>query len=138
MKIKTKHLAGPLDKHIGSRMRVRRCLLGISQQELSQHLSVSFQQIQKYEKGQNRISASRLFDISKVLDVDITYFYLNDDNQLYEKDNVTYLNDSTLQLPEDVFTKKETHRLLQGFYRIHDKECRKSILSFIEKMTERS
>lgn len=138
MSTKTKHLAGPLDKHIGIKMRLRRCLLGISQQKLSQQIDVSFQQIQKYEKGQNRISASRLFDISKALDIDITYFYLDDDNQLYEKDNVTYLSHNTSELPEDVFTNKETHKLLQSFYGISDKECRKSILSLIEKMTDKS
>ena len=65
----------PMDIHVGSRVRLRRMLLGMSQEKLGDNLGLTFQQVQKYEKGINRIGASRLFDLSKTLGVPISYFY---------------------------------------------------------------
>lgn len=65
----------PVDLHVGRRMRLRRNLLGISQETLAGQLGLTFQQVQKYERGLNRISSSRLFDISKVLNVRVSYFF---------------------------------------------------------------
>ena len=65
----------PIDVHVGSRVRLRRMLLGISQEKLGERLGLTFQQVQKYEKGVNRIGASRLFDLSTVLAVPISFFY---------------------------------------------------------------
>ena len=65
----------PVDVHVGGRVRLRRMLLGMSQEKLGEHLGLTFQQVQKYEKGANRIGASRLFDIARVLDVPIGYFF---------------------------------------------------------------
>jgi transcriptional regulator with XRE-family HTH domain len=67
--------ANPLDVHVGSRVRLRRMLLGMSQEKLGEHLGLTFQQVQKYEKGVNRIGASRLFDLAKVLGVPVQFFY---------------------------------------------------------------
>ncbi len=67
--------ANPIDVHVGSRVRLRRMLLGMSQEKLGEHLGLTFQQIQKYEKGINRIGASRLFDLAKVLGVPVQFFY---------------------------------------------------------------
>ena len=65
----------PVDVHVGVRVRLRRTLLGMTQTDLSDVLSLSYQQVQKYESGMNRISASRLFDLSRVLDVPVEYFF---------------------------------------------------------------
>jgi transcriptional regulator with XRE-family HTH domain len=65
----------PIDIHVGSRVRLRRMLMGISQEKLGERLGLTFQQVQKYEKGVNRIGASRLFDLSHVLEVPIQFFY---------------------------------------------------------------
>lgn len=65
----------PMDIHVGSRVRLRRMLLGMSQEKLGDQLGLTFQQVQKYEKGINRIGASRLYDLSKTLGVPIAYFY---------------------------------------------------------------
>ena len=65
----------PIDAHVGSRVRLRRMLLGMSQEKLGEHLGLTFQQVQKYEKGVNRIGASRLFDLSHVLGVPVQFFY---------------------------------------------------------------
>ena len=67
--------ANPMDVHVGSRVRLRRMLLGMSQEKLGEHLGLTFQQVQKYEKGVNRIGASRLFDLARVLGVPIQFFY---------------------------------------------------------------
>ncbi len=67
--------ANPVDVHVGGRVRLRRMLLGMSQEKLGEHLGLTFQQIQKYEKGINRIGASRLFDLSQVLSVPVQFFY---------------------------------------------------------------
>ncbi len=66
---------GPIDVHVGARLRVRRKLLGMSQTTLGEAIGLTFQQVQKYENGANRISASRLFDLLRVLDVPVEYFF---------------------------------------------------------------
>src|SRR6202161_4131792 len=65
----------PIDVHVGSRVRLRRTLLGMSQERLGEALGLTFQQVQKYERGVNRVGASRLFDLSRVLDVPISFFF---------------------------------------------------------------
>ena len=67
--------ANPIDAHVGSRVRVRRQVMGLSQEKLGDALGVTFQQVQKYERGTNRVGASRLYDLSKVLAVPVSYFY---------------------------------------------------------------
>ena len=67
--------ANPVDIHVGNRVRLRRTLLGLSQESLGEALGLTFQQVQKYERGANRIGASRLFDLARVLGVPVTYFY---------------------------------------------------------------
>ena len=65
----------PIDVHVGTRVRLRRTLLGMSQEKLGESLGLTFQQVQKYERGANRIGASRLFDLSRVLDVPVSFFF---------------------------------------------------------------
>ena len=65
----------PMDVHVGARIRLRRTLMGMSQEKLGDALNITFQQVQKYERGVNRVGASRLFDVSKALDVPISFFY---------------------------------------------------------------
>src|ERR1700744_4827409 len=65
----------PIDVHVGTRIRLRRTLLGMSQERLGEALGLTFQQVQKYERGVNRVGASRLFDLSRVLDVPISFFF---------------------------------------------------------------
>ncbi len=68
-------MAHPVDKHVGKRLRQRRWLVGMTQQQLAEHVGIKFQQIQKYETGVNRVSASRLWDIARTLDVSINFFF---------------------------------------------------------------
>ncbi|MCC5988070.1 MAG: helix-turn-helix transcriptional regulator [Pararhodobacter sp.] len=68
-------MAHPVDVHVGKRIRQRRWMIGITQQQLADAVGIKFQQIQKYETGMNRVSASRLWDIARTLDVGIEFFY---------------------------------------------------------------
>lgn len=72
--------ASPIDLHVGTRIRMRRLLMNMSQEKLGDSLGVTFQQVQKYERGTNRVGASRLWDISRVLDVPVSFFYDGLDN----------------------------------------------------------
>src|SRR5260370_12443177 len=71
----TKKAPNPIDKHVGSRVRMRRMMLGMSQEKLGDALALTFQQVQKYEKGTNRIGASRLQQISQILQVPVAFFF---------------------------------------------------------------
>jgi len=73
----------PIDVHVGSRVRLRRTLLGMSQEKLGEALGLTFQQVQKYERGVNRIGASRLYHLSQILDVPVSFFF--DDMPTFEK-----------------------------------------------------
>lgn len=137
MNRRKKQYAGPLDQHIGTRMRVRRCLLGLSQQELAARIGLTFQQVQKYEKGQNRISASRLYDISQALNVELKYFYLDDENNWYENGNVAHLSSLGEGIPDDIFSRKETHKLMEYFYKINDASIRRSVLTVMENLSDK-
>src|SRR5579863_7644312 len=74
--VSTKHPL-PTDQHVGSRVRMRRLMLGITQERLANHLGITFQQVQKYEKGTNRISASRLQQLCDILSVPVSFFFEN-------------------------------------------------------------
>src|SRR5215208_5533266 len=76
----------PIDVHVGSRVRLRRTLLGMSQEKLGEAIGLTFQQVQKYERGANRIGASRLFDLSRVLDVPVSFFF---DDMPADQDAIT-------------------------------------------------
>ena len=75
MTISPESRPSPVDVHVGARIRLRRTLLGMSQERLGDALGLTFQQVQKYERGVNRVGASRLFDLSRILDVPISFFY---------------------------------------------------------------
>jgi transcriptional regulator with XRE-family HTH domain len=74
----SKGFPNPIDVHVGSRIRLRRTLLGISQERLAEAIGLTFQQVQKYERGMNRVSSSRLVDLANALDVTIQYFFARD------------------------------------------------------------
>ena len=104
----------PIDVHVGSRIRFRRSLLGMSQKRLGEALGLTFQQVQKYESGVNRVSASRLFDLSRVLEVPIGFFF--DD------------------VPDVVLSRRETLELVGAYYRILDPAVRQRVLDLIKSL----
>ncbi|NCB09833.1 MAG: XRE family transcriptional regulator, partial [Bacteroidia bacterium] len=90
----------PIDVYVGNRVRVRRTLLGISQEKLGKDLGLTFQQVQKYEKGLNRIGASRLWDLSRVLKTPVSFFYEGIDDDI-ESLSPRHINHSDSDVMED-------------------------------------
>ena len=113
----------PVDIHVGMRLRQRRTLLGMSQERLAQAFGVSFQQVQKYERGANRISASRLHLLTKTLDVPITYFFEGLPNSASEAALSAIDEDGS-----DQMTSRETLELVRAYYRIEDAAVRKRLV----------
>jgi len=130
----------PIDVHVGTRIRLRRTLLGMSQERLGESLGLTFQQVQKYERGVNRVGASRLFDLSRVLDVPISFFFDDMSDALAANFGGTSSRRATgLPNPNDPFgddtlSRRETLELVRAYYRITDQSIRKRVFDLIKSM----
>ncbi len=126
----------PIDVHVGARLRARRTLLGLSQTALGDALGITFQQQQKYETGGNRISASRLYDVSKLLGVDIGYFFDEMDRATKSESPARLIQSkrSPLKPPksEDPLHKRETLEFVRAYYRIKDPKIRGYVRKLIQ------
>ncbi len=121
-----------IDIYVGKKLRMRRTLLGMSQTDLGQALGLTFQQIQKYEQGSNRIGSSRLYDLAKVLDVPVTYFF----EELEEAMVANGITSEGPDLRKDPAAKRETLELVRSFSRIDDQSVRNSILTMIDTLSD--
>lgn len=119
-------LSRRVDDHVGSRIRLRRTLLGLTQEQLSASLNISYQQIQKYETGANRVSAGRLFQIAQRLAVDVTYFFEGLDPELMPKG-----------LPHGGRNRIAID-LVRNFLEIADEDERTALAHLVKTMTTRS
>ena len=107
----------PIDTHVGTRLRHRRTLVGMSQQQLGKYLGVTFQQIQKYERAANRISASRLFRLARILDIPVGWFYEEmPTDLLIGQDNARLKPDHDTE--EDILDRRETLELVRAYYKL--------------------
>ena len=130
----------PIDVHVGTRIRLRRTLLGMSQERLGEALGLTFQQVQKYERGVNRVGASRLFDLSRVLDVPISFFFDDMPDSLVS----VYGGQSSRRVAgfaemqdgfgDDTLNRRETLELVRAYYRITDPAVRKRVFELIKSM----
>ncbi len=125
-----------MDIHVGQRIKVRRSLLGLSQEKLAEAVGITFQQIQKYERGTNRVSAGRLFDLSKVLEVPVSFFFDQFGNAKTIANGMAD-NDQDGFEHDDIMTRKETTDLLRVYYSVEDENARKDIMKFIKSMADR-
>ena len=138
----------PIDVHVGSRIRLRRTLLGMSQERLGEALGLTFQQVQKYERGVNRVGASRLFDLSRVLDVPISFFFDDMPEPLSQSGGSGGIGGGPLTgrrtmgfadqqdaLADDTLSRRETLELVRAYYRIPDAAVRKSVFDLIKRLT---
>ena len=124
-----------IDIHVGAKVHLRRNLFGLSQTDLGKAVGVTFQQVQKYEKGTNRISASRLFNLSRVLDVPISFFFedLSPAAAGAGKRRARGLSEApATALDFDVLSKRETIKLIRAYYRVTDPQLRKRVLDLLE------
>jgi transcriptional regulator with XRE-family HTH domain len=125
--------ANPVDAQVGSRVRLRRMLIGMSQERLGELLGLTFQQVQKYEKGVNRIGAGRLFDVARILGVPIDYFYENVSSNLSGRGFSE--NDTSPPVMEFV-SSGEGLQLSLAFMRIKDPKVRKRVLDLVKSLAE--
>ncbi len=128
-------IPSPVDVHVGTRLRVRRTLLGMTQTKLGDQLGVSFQQMQKYEKGTNRISSSRLYDLARVLDVPIEYFFDDMPVAVEASSPATKRHGRVKEPPSyepNPMHKRETLELVRAYYKIKDAQVRKQLYEMIE------
>ena len=107
----------PVDVHVGKRVRHRRWMIGMTQQQLAERVGIKFQQIQKYETGMNRISASRLWDIADALEVPVAFFFegLEGEEQA----------ESTEAMPRDIMADREAMELVRSYYAIPENQRRR-------------
>ncbi len=105
----------PVDVHVGQRVRQGRWIVGMTQQQLGDKVGIKFQQIQKYETGANRISASRLWDIAAVMEVPVSFFFVGLDGQAPD----------TGEARSDIFNDKETLELVRAYYAIPEGQRRR-------------
>jgi len=111
----------PVDAHVGQRIRHRRWMLGMTQQQLGDAVGIKFQQIQKYETGMNRVSASRLWDIARVLDVAISFFFDGLDSEY----DVEEAQENASALPRDLLADREAMELVRSYYAIPEAQRRR-------------
>lgn len=124
-----KNPPNPIDKHVGSRVRMRRMMLGMSQEKLGDALRLTFQQVQKYEKGTNRISASRLQHISQILQVPVTFFFDGAPGQRK--------TDGSTPSPSyvtDFLATSDGLALTKAFMQIKDAKLRRGIVNLVEEI----
>jgi transcriptional regulator with XRE-family HTH domain len=122
----------PVDVHVGSRVRLRRTLLGMSQEKLGEAIGLTFQQVQKYERGANRVGASRLFDLSRVLDVPVAFFFDELDPAVAVAASGGEAMPGLAELPQssyepDPMMRRETLELVRAYYRIADPQLRRRL-----------
>ena len=127
----------PVDVHVGSRVRYRRMIIGMSQEKLGERMNLTFQQIQKYEKGTNRIGASRLFQLSKILEVPVGYFFedafanaapAQAMQGLHEPEQEGYLL--------DFLNSREGLDLNKAFARIQDPKVRRRVIDLVRALSD--
>lgn len=123
----------PVDIHVGGRLRLRRKMMGLSQEELGKPVGITFQQVQKYEKGTNRIGSSRLFEFAALLNVPVSYFF----DGFSGSDAADGLNYSFAEnLDSEVFQleSRETRILIESYYAIDNPQVRRKMLSLIKSL----
>jgi transcriptional regulator with XRE-family HTH domain len=125
----------PIDQHVGQRVRVRRLLLGLTQEKVGTALGLTFQQVQKYEKGTNRIGASRLQEISKILDVPPSYFFEGMPEAL-GLNSTGFADNVPRQYVREALNTTDGLQLNRAFVRIRDAKVRRRIIELVSQIAE--
>ena len=129
-----KKQANPIDVQVGNRVRIRRMLIGMSQERLGDLLGLTFQQVQKYEKGVNRIGAGRLFEVARILNVPIDFFYEGVENRLAGQPGMAEPESAP---PVMAFVSSgEGLQLSLAFMKIKDPKVRKRVLDLVKSLAE--
>jgi len=136
----------PVDVHVGNRIKWRRKVLKMSQQQMADAIGLTFQQVQKYEKGLNRVGASRLWDISRVLGVSMDFFFADMDQAvktqspmmlIHEKeDGLTCLHEGENSIDFDPMKRKETLELVSAYYKINNRKLAQKLFDLIVALSK--
>jgi transcriptional regulator with XRE-family HTH domain len=129
-----KKQGNPIDIHVGNRVRLRRMLIGMSQEKLGELLGLTFQQVQKYEKGTNRIGAGRLFHVSQILGVPVQFFYEDLPADQLGHPAARRVEEDTAPYVMDYVTSPEGLQLNRHFFRITDARVRRRILDLVKTL----
>lgn len=125
----------PIDVHVGSRVRLRRMMLGMSQEKLGENLGITFQQIQKYEKGTNRIGASRLQHIARVLTVPVSFFFEDAPGTPSSEPSASGVAERpSASYVVDFLSSSEGVQLNKAFIRIKDPKIRRKVIELVRAM----
>mgnify|MGYP006266609387 CR=1 FL=1 len=128
----------PVDVHVGSRVRLRRKFLGMSQERLGTAIGLTFQQVQKYERGANRIGSSRLWELSKVLSVPVSYFFDEMPDTVSRGGSIVgFAESQQADFDGDPLSRKEALDLVRAFYRISDPKLRKQMVDLIKSVGDK-
>ncbi|HET7884757.1 MAG TPA: helix-turn-helix transcriptional regulator [Bradyrhizobium sp.] len=122
----------PVDKYVGSRVRMRRIMLGMSQEKLGEALGLTFQQVQKYEKGTNRVSASRIQQITEILQVPVSFLFEGGPTSTTKADRTSEA--ASPSYVSDFLATAEGLALTRAFTRISDAKLRRSIVDLVEQI----
>jgi transcriptional regulator with XRE-family HTH domain len=125
----------PVDKYVGSRVRMRRIMLGMSQEKLGEALGLTFQQVQKYEKGTNRVGASRIQQISEILQVPVSFLFEGGPSGTTSPDG--FSEGTSPAYVSDFLATSEGLALTRAFTRITDAKLRRSIVEMVEQIAAR-
>lgn len=122
-----------IDVHIGSRLRYQRCFLGFTQKDVADVIGVKFQQIQKYESGKNKITACKLYKLSKLLKVDVSYFFsdFNDLDSSFREDGEDFIFDTVTIKPS-----VESLKLVNLYNKISNDDTKKKLLKFLNSIIQ--
>jgi len=122
----------PVDVHVGSRIRLRRTLLGMSQEKLGKAIGLTFQQVQKYERGTNRVGSSRLYQLAKVLNVPVSFFF--DDLPAEIAGPAPGFAEPAADFDPNPLTKRETLELVRAYHRIPDRAVRRRVFDLVKAL----
>ncbi len=125
-----------VDVHVGKRLRLRRTILGLSQEAIGNAIGVTFQQVQKYERGVNRMGASRLFEFSKILSVPVSYFFEEMDKHAGHASPIAGVAEETQGFEHEKMSSRETLEMMRSYYRIGDQVARKRIFELIKALAD--
>ena len=137
----SKGFPNPIDVHVGQRIRQRRTLLGMSQEKLAEAIGLTFQQVQKYERGANRVGSSRLFDLARVLEVPIAYFFEEASVANKSPSRLMGVSETRMQpyvSEPDPLARRETLELVRAYYRIDEIRVRKRVFELTKALAKAS
>ena len=120
----------PVDIYVGSRVRVRRTILGFSQEKLAEQLGITFQQVQKYENGSNRMGSSRLYAISRILNVPVSFMF-----EGYNSSDEIKVSESVSKFDKQMRS-RETIELMKAYYAIKDENVRRKLLEMVKAVAK--